>query len=235
MTWTVALALRPLGHGKSRLSPALTREERAELALAMAQDVIAAAVGTPDVSRVVVVTPDHHLADLLGDDATVLRERRASGLNEAYLRARQWVGSRPLALVAADLPQLCPDDLGAAFAAADELGRPVLVSDCEGVGTTLLAAARAARLRPRFGAGSRALHVADGAVDLSEQSRATIRHDVDTLAALLALRESRAVGEQTARWLDRRAGQLAAERLPCLRCTPVQRLRTSGLVASPGR
>ena len=231
MTWTVALALRPLGQGKRRLSPHLTREERGELALAMGQDVIAATRATPSVGQVVVVTPDGQLADLLGRGVTVLRERRAAGLNEAYLRARQWAGERPLAFVAADLPQLRPDDLAAAFAAAEELAGPVMAADCEGVGTTLLAAARAGWLRPRFGPGSRVLHLADGVVDLSERSRATVRHDVDTLAALSALRESSEVGEMTARWLDRHAGQLLADRRPCPHCTP-QRGRVPGLLSS---
>jgi 2-phospho-L-lactate guanylyltransferase len=72
--------------------------------------------------------------------------------------------------------------------------------DRAGTGTTLLAAAPGAALTPAYGAGSRAVHLASGAVELP--GAAGLRLDVDTpddLAAALLL----GVGAATAAVAER--------------------------------
>lgn len=198
--WTVAIALKGLAAGKSRLAPTVPAHERGELLVAMASDVVAAARASCAFRRILVVTPEPALAWRLGSCVVVLPERRASGLDDAYRRAIRAAGHGPLALVAADLPGLRADDLDHVAAVAEEIGGPVVVADHEGTGTTVLAGPVARYLEPRFGAGSRDAHVASGAVDVSHTCSQTVRHDVDTWAALAAM-GSVDVGPATGHWL----------------------------------
>ena len=213
--WTVAIALKGLGDGKSRLSPFLSAAERAELVVAMASDVVAAVAASDTVREVVVVTPETGLAHRLGGDVVVLPERRASGLNDAYVRAREAVGRGPLALVAADLPRLRTADIDHLTSIAEGSTTPVVVADCEGSGSTVLAGTDATLLRPHFGLHSRAAHVAGGAEDVSAEFPPTARHDVDTFASLAALCVGDDVGRATGRWLARMGECLGDVCLPC--------------------
>jgi 2-phospho-L-lactate guanylyltransferase len=198
--WTIAIALKGLAAGKSRLSPHLTDRERADLVVAMAGDVVAAARASAAFGRILVVTPEPDLAWRLGSDVVVLPERRACGLDDAYRRAIRAAGHRPLALVAADLPGLRAEDLDLLVTTAEEVAGPVVVADTDGTGTTVLASTMPGRLEPRFGTGSRAAHVAGGAADISDACSSRLRHDVDTWAALTALGTDD-VGPHTRRWL----------------------------------
>jgi 2-phospho-L-lactate guanylyltransferase len=213
--WTVAIALKGLSDGKSRLSPFLSVAERAELVVAMASDVVAAVAASDAVREIVVVTPEIDLARRLGGDVVVLREWRASGLNDAYVRAREAVGRGPLALVAADLPRLRTADIDRVTSAAEGSATPVVVADCEGSGTTVLASTDATLLRPRFGVDSRAAHIAGGAEDVSAGFPPSVRHDVDTFASLAALCSGDAVGRATGDWLSRMSECLGDVCLPC--------------------
>lgn len=199
--WTVAIALKGLAAGKSRLGPSLSVRERAELVVAMASDVVDAARASAAVGRILVVTPQLDLALRLGGDVVVLPEQHASGLNDAYARAIRATGHGPLALVAADLPLLRPADLEQVTTAAEEIGAPVVVADCEGSGTTVLASTVARRLSPRFGTGSLNAHTERGAVDISPSCTPTLRHDIDTPASLAALSAGEPIGPATGRWL----------------------------------
>ncbi len=62
----------------------------------------------------------------------------------------------------------------------------VAVADHEGVGTTMLAARSAAQLRPAFGVGSLARHLALGAVALEINGVDGLRSDVDDVEGLQA-------------------------------------------------
>ena len=207
--WTVAIALKGLAAGKSRLAPSVSARERGELVVAMASDVVAAARASTAFERILVVTPEPALAWRLGSGVVVLPERCASGLDDAYRRAIRATGHGPLALVAADLPGVTPDDLDHVAALAEEVCGPIVVADHEGTGTTVLADPVARCLEPRFGNGSRAAHVAAGAIDVSRTCAPTIRHDVDTWAGLAAL-GSVDVGPATGRWLGQRSALVGA-------------------------
>lgn len=213
--WTVAVALKGLADGKTRLSPYLSASERADLVVAMATDVVAAVSACDAVAQIVVVTPEIDLGGKLGGGVVVLPERRASGLNDAYRLAREAVGRGPLALVAADLPRLRTADVEWVTTAAERCATPVVVADCEGSGTTVLASVDATRLRPRFGTDSRAAHIAGGAEDVSAGCAPSVRHDVDTFASLAALCAGDVVGAASGRWLARMGECLGDVCLPC--------------------
>lgn len=148
----------------------------------MALDVATAAVGCPAVSHVVVVADRAGIeaieaSGLAGIDTL---EDPGGGLNAAIL-AGVCDASGPVAALLADVPCATPRALDFALAACAD--RPAIVSDAEGIGTTLLGAPHAADLQPRFGPRSRAAHVAAGARDIADAPSgvlAGMRRDVDS-------------------------------------------------------
>ncbi|GHC84896.1 2-phospho-L-lactate guanylyltransferase [Streptomyces flavofungini] len=222
MQWTVVIPLKPLERAKSRLAPAAGDGLRPALALAFAQDTVAAAVACPAVRDVVVVTDDVRASrELAALGARVVPDTPGDGLNAALAHAahqvRSWHPEAPVAALNADLPALRPRELARVLDAAAPFPRAFL-ADAAGIGTTLLTAAPGTELRPQFGGPSRARHRDSGAVELgSGQAGAagvtgaagaagattdigragSVRQDVDTgddLRAALAL----GVGPHTA-------------------------------------
>jgi len=186
-TWSLVIPVKVLARAKSRLTglPAATR---AELALAMAADTVAAALAAAAVGQVIVVTDDPAVAEqLTGLGAVVVPDEPAAGLNAAlrfgasYARTR-WP-ERGVAGLAADLPAMRPGELTLALRAAEAAGR-AFVPDAEGTGTAMYAAAAGIAFEPRFGPQSRARHRASGAVEVDIPELAGLRRDVDTGADL---------------------------------------------------
>lgn len=184
--WTLIVPLKPLRHAKSRLAP-VAGLLRPELALAFAQDTVAAALGCAAVARVLVVTDDPRAAGRLAAlGATTVPDRPAAGLNAALAHgaeaARTLPGMPPggwVAALSADLPALRPEELGRVLDAAAAYPRAFL-ADTQQVGTTLLGAAPGQRLGPRFEGASRLRHRASGAHELTLDDVPTVRRDVDT-------------------------------------------------------
>ena len=83
LRWSVVIPVKVLARAKSRLT-GLDGPRRAELALAMAADTVAAAVACPAVDSVIVVTDDSAAAAALsGLGALVLPDEPGDGLNPA--------------------------------------------------------------------------------------------------------------------------------------------------------
>ncbi|MFH9071796.1 2-phospho-L-lactate guanylyltransferase [Streptomyces alboflavus] len=170
MQWTVVIPLKPLERAKSRLAPAAGDGLRPALALAFAQDTVAATVACPSVRDVVVVTDDVRAGrELAALGAHVVPDTPGDGLNAALAHAARQVRSRhpeaPVAALNADLPALRPGELARVLDAAVPFPRAFL-PDAAGIGTTLLTAGPGTELRPRFGGPSRARHRDSGAVEL---------------------------------------------------------------------
>jgi 2-phospho-L-lactate guanylyltransferase len=107
------------------------------------------------------------------------------GLNSALATAAatlavRYPGDGVVAMVA-DLPALRPADLLTVLHQLRPTGRG-FVRDCQGTGTTLLAAAAGCELRPAFGPDSAERHLGSGARELD--APASVRCDVDTKADL---------------------------------------------------
>ncbi|AVH56287.1 MULTISPECIES: 2-phospho-L-lactate guanylyltransferase [Streptomyces] len=201
MRWTVVVPLKPLARAKSRLADTAADGLRPGLALAFAQDTVAAAQASAAVRDVAVVTNDplagRQLAAL---GARIVTDEPGGGLNAALAHGaavvRSWCPDGAVAALNADLPALRPLELTRVLDAAAEFPRAFL-SDAAAMGTTLLAAAPGRELLPAFGTDSRARHRASGAVELRLDSVDSVRQDVDTgddLRAALAL----GVGPRTA-------------------------------------
>jgi len=205
VSWTVIIPVKRLDVAKTRLRQALDAADLEELVLAMAVDVTAAALASPVIGRVVVVTADPAAASAIGAvGADLVVDVPDAGLNPALAYAAGIV--RPagaaatlpgVAALAADLPALRVEDLTDALRAAQAANadgrtgtdgtyataRRAFVADSSGTGTVLLAAPPGVRLEPCFGGASAAAHVASGAVEL-DGNWPGLRRDVDTAADL---------------------------------------------------
>ena len=211
ITWSVLLPVKVLALAKSRLA-GLAGPHRAELALALACDTVAAVKACDQVARVIVITDDQVAATALGDlGAVIVPDEPRDGLNAALRygaahAAARWPDAGTAAL-SADLPALRPAEIGRALRAA-AAWPTAFVADAAGDGTTLYTAAPGAAFRPSFGLASRARHAAGGAVELGLDGIPGLRRDVDTPADL---RGAATLG------LGPRTAPLATE---LLRCAP---------------
>lgn len=162
--WTMVIPVKRSEIAKSRLEPALG-PWRVRLAQAFAADTVAAVRACPAVGRIVVVGDEMGAnAELPGADL-VRDPSRGADMNAAVLaglHAAQADPHRPVAVVAADLPALRPAELTDALTHAAMLSLGV-VGDTEQLGTTMLASTKPWSLTPRFGNGSYARHLGDGA------------------------------------------------------------------------
>lgn len=203
--WAIVVPVKRLAGAKTRLQ--VDPDVRIELALAMAADTVRAAMDCPLTEVVIAVSDDPTATPVLRAlGAVVVPDMPDAGLNPA-LRHGATVPEVPagvgIAAIAADLPALEPGELADLLGASSDHG-VVVVADAAGHGTTLLAATAVDRFRPEFGPGSRARHVAGGAVDLTDTAGRTLRCDVDTLADLVAA-QALGLGPESSRVLqDRR-------------------------------
>ncbi|MEV4755280.1 2-phospho-L-lactate guanylyltransferase [Micromonospora sp. NPDC049559] len=173
---------------KSRLRGALGGVRHETLALALAQDTVAAVLASEPVGEVLVVTDDREAGEALRPlGARVVAEPSGGGLNPAFRLGARHAGDGWVAALTADLPALRPAELAEALVAA--AGRPTparcFVADAPGTGTALLTAPPGLALEPRFGPASAAAHEASGAFALTG-AWPTLRRDVDTAADLAA-------------------------------------------------
>ncbi|MGV9289872.1 2-phospho-L-lactate guanylyltransferase [Streptomyces sp. NPDC003719] len=201
MQWTLVVPVKTLARAKSRLADTADDGVRPDLALAFAQDTVAAALACPAVADVAVVTDDVRAGrELAGLGARVVPDEPGGGLNAALAHGAAVVRAarpeNPVAALNADLPALRTEELARVLGAAAQFRRAFL-PDAAGIGTTLLTAAPGRELAPAFGPDSRARHHASGAVELRLDAVDSVRQDVDTggdLRAALSL----GVGPRTA-------------------------------------
>jgi 2-phospho-L-lactate guanylyltransferase len=203
--WSLVVPVKRLEVAKSRI--ALGAADRADLALAMAMDTVAAAVACALVTRVVVVTDDARaIAALSGPDVTVVADEPDAGLNPALRHGATAADGRRIVAVSADLPALTASDLAAVLVAAAGHDNAV-VADQAGTGTTVLTAASAAVFTPAFGPASFEAHHRNGSVDLTAIAAPAVRRDVDTVEEL-KVAIGLGVGEATRQVVARLTGLL---------------------------
>jgi 2-phospho-L-lactate guanylyltransferase len=185
--WSIVVPAKRLALAKTRLTPlpeGLAGPPAAahdRLVLALLVDTVAAALASPAVAGVLIVTDDPDAAAAgtrLG--ARTVPDEPDRGLNPALVHGAR---AAAVAALSSDLPALRPEELTAALAAAEAAPR-CFVADAQGTGTTLLTAVDT-DLSPAFGAGSAQRHAAGGAVPLTGAWPGLAR-DVDTPADLRA-------------------------------------------------
>ncbi len=160
MTTTVAIPVRGFEGAKSRLGAVLDAEERHDLVETMLHRTIAAALATPGVIEVIVVSPDPEVLALAGVAGARPLPQRSRGLNPALQEARAAATGERLLILPGDLPTITPVDIARVLAAGDEAGSPsvVLVPDRHRRGTNALLLTPPDAIDPAFGGDSRAGH-----------------------------------------------------------------------------
>ena len=187
--YVVLLPVKPPARGKSRLV-GIESHERADLARSFALDTAESCLTASGVGAVLVITDDSFFAaDVARLGAAVIPDGVSGALNatlgQGSLEARRrWPELRPAALCG-DLPALRSADLDAALTAASGHSA-AYVEDAAGGGTTLYTAPHDL-FSPSFGPGSAAAHREGGAHPLAGDLH-SLRHDVDTLEDLAAVR-----------------------------------------------
>ncbi len=188
--WQVIVPVKRIAEGKSRLAN-FAGSLRSDLAYAIAMDTIAAAISSPAVARLLVVTDDQRVgAEAAGLGARVVADPGV-GLNAALRHGADLAAAlepaAPLAALQGDLPALRAADLTGALDLAGSHER-AFVSDTEATGTTLLTAGSRSLFEPAFGIGSNRAHRQRGFVELDAFDTATaggfrwrsLHRDVDT-------------------------------------------------------
>jgi 2-phospho-L-lactate/phosphoenolpyruvate guanylyltransferase len=203
--WSVVVPAKRLAVAKTRLRPVTAgRPEPAQahagLVLALLADTVTAALATPSVDVVLVVTDDPAAeARVRGLGARTVADAPDRGLNPALAHGAAVVPGPAVAALSSDLPALRPEELARALEQAAHHAR-CFTADEAGTGTTLLTAA-GVPLDPRFGPASAEAHAAAGAVRLAG-AWPGLRRDVDTQADLIAAAEL-GTGRHTAAVLAR--------------------------------
>lgn len=187
--WAVLVPLKSLKRAKSRL--ALPAAARVELVLAMAGDVVEAALACQQVDLVAVVADAADgLEPLQRLGAALLVDPAARGLNGALRQAAAIVAARDgaygIASLVGDVAAVRPDQLSRVLAATAIEGT-AFVADAAGRGTTLVAARRWVGFLPEYGPQSRRRHVDAGFTELLLPDLDELRLDVDTVTDLQAL------------------------------------------------
>jgi 2-phospho-L-lactate guanylyltransferase len=193
------VAVVPVGTldgAKSRLGETLDAEERRDLATRLLSRTLEAALATPGIDEVLVVTPDDEVRQLAARAGARPIRQRSQGLNAGLRQARDEVlaaGADALLVVPIDLPLISPEALQKILAPLDEPSRPlvVLVPDRHGRGTNALLVAPPDAIEFGFGGDSRRAHAAcaadAGARFVELDGPLTL--DVDTPADLLLVGE----------------------------------------------
>jgi 2-phospho-L-lactate guanylyltransferase len=170
--WTIVVPVKGTASAKSRLGAS------AELAMAIALDSVAAALG----HRVLVVTSSRSASRFESLGAGIVPDP-GGGLNAAIAAGVSAAGLGPVAVLLGDVPALRPSELALALDLAARY-RMAMVADADGTGTVLTTALDGASHRPHFGAESRAAHLAAGYVELDVPVDSGLRRDVDTVGQL---------------------------------------------------
>lgn len=184
------IAIIPVGHlegAKSRLGAVLDAEERHELAASLARRTIAAAMATPSIAEVLVITPDDEVRAMAMELGARPLRQRTSGLNDGLREARaeaMAAGATAVVILPVDLPHVTPEAIEAVVAPLARPGRPlvVVVPDRHGRGTNALLLAPPDAIDVRFGGDSRAAH-GSAALDadaLLVELGGPLRLDLDT-------------------------------------------------------
>jgi 2-phospho-L-lactate guanylyltransferase len=152
--WAV-IPVKRFAAAKTRLSPALNADERAELARLMFEDVIEAVTACSDVlAGTLVITIDPEAAALARRrDAFVVGDVSERGVNDALNRGLRYLEATAdgVIVVPSDIPQIAGPALVESAAAIARGPAVALVRAADDGGTNLLACRPLGAIKPQFG------------------------------------------------------------------------------------
>jgi len=202
---TVVLPVKRFAEAKRRLSAGLDDERREALVAAMLEDSLEAIIAARSVERTIVVTGDPRAQEIVAASAAeVLPDPADEGHVTAALAGlarAEADGADCAILLPGDCPLLEPRELDRLLTGVP--ARYVaIVPDRHGTGTNALVLAPPAAIRPAFGEGSRARHVAaarEANVPFAVEEVPSLALDLDTPADLIALTRALETGGGRAR------------------------------------
>ena len=164
ISFPVIIPVKTFDLAKQRLSGILQPPERAALARTMLIDVLNVVASVVLPSNVIVITSSPEASGIAKSAGTlVLREAASSDLNSAIEAATRHVmvqNAGGFLMLPADVPEITIAVLHQALVALDQNGSVVLAPAISDGGTNLLACRPPHAIRPEFGAGSFAKHLA---------------------------------------------------------------------------
>jgi|SRR5829696_3569491 len=204
MRTAAVLPIKTFTRAKARLGAAVEAPDRAELAEAMARDVLVALAAVPGLDDVVVVTAEPRAARAAEEvGAVVIHDPEEAGQSAAARRGIAAARADRVLLVPGDCPALDPAEVGALLA-----GPPAavtIVPDRHGSGTNALLLSPPDAIEPAFGPGSLARHLERAGPAARVAELASLTLDIDTPADLAVLRAGRAGAPRTRALLARLA------------------------------
>ncbi len=185
--------MKRFAEAKQRLAAGIGATHRAEIALAMLEDVLEAIASARSVERTIVVTGEPRAEAAAGAaGAELIADPGEGGHSGAALagvaRARE-LGATCVVLLPGDCPLLDPRELERLLTGMPERYVGV-VPDRHGTGTNALALSPPDAIEPSFGEGSCARHVAaarDAGVPFEVEELSSLALDLDTPADVVAL------------------------------------------------
>jgi 2-phospho-L-lactate/phosphoenolpyruvate guanylyltransferase len=190
---TAILPVKRFSAAKQRLAAGIDDARRTELAAAMLGDALDAIAGARAIERTIVVTTEPRAAESAGAaGAEVLSDFADEGHSEAALAGiakAEKLGASCVVLLPIDCPLLDPRELDRLLTGVPER-YVAIVPDRHGTGTNALALAPPGAIRPAFGEGSCARHVAaarDAGIPFSVEQLPSLGLDLDTPADVVAL------------------------------------------------
>ncbi len=157
--WLI-VPVKALDEGKSRLTGALSPQERKELSVRLLQRVLSAAHAAGALAAVVVVSRDEEVLALARRQGAVALLEEANGLNEALDQGRRHAvaaGAEAVLVLPADLPLVTGDDIQLLVGQAENA--LVVAAASEDGGTNALLLRPPDALSFHFGADSFRRHV----------------------------------------------------------------------------
>jgi len=162
MTLWAIVPVKPLRHGKSRLSGTLSEDERTQLNESLLEHTLETLANLKELEQVLVVSRDPHaLAIARKHGARTVREDGSPHLNTALTRATvvaKLHATRGVLILPADLPLLTRDDILALIERAANPPVVVIAPDRHEKGTNALLMSPAGLIEYDFGEGSYQRH-----------------------------------------------------------------------------
>jgi 2-phospho-L-lactate/phosphoenolpyruvate guanylyltransferase len=208
---TAIVPVKRFAEAKQRLAPGIDDERRAALAAAMLADVLEAIGAARAIERTIVVSGDPLAQEIAASEgADTVPDPADEGHVPAALAGialAEAEGAGCVALLPGDCPLLDPRELEGLLMGIPE-SYVAIVPDRHGEGTNALVLRPPGAIRPAFGEGSRARHVAaarEAGVPFAVEEIGSLGLDLDTPADLVALtrelERSRSAARRTARVL----------------------------------
>ncbi len=193
MKATAVLPVKRFSGAKRRLAAGIDDERREALVAAMLEDTLEAIAAARSIERTIVVSGDPRAQEIVAASAAeVLPDPTDEGHVQAALAGiarAETDGAECVILLPGDCPLLDPKELDSLLTGIP--GRFVtVVPDRHGTGTNALALVPPGAIRPAFGEGSCARHVAaarEAGVPFAVEELPSLGLDLDTPADVVAL------------------------------------------------